>query len=42
LNLGGEEKEVTVLFADIRNFTTISERMTPEGSRENAETLTCQ
>jgi adenylate cyclase len=30
LNLGGEEKEVTVLFADIRNFTTISERMSPE------------
>jgi adenylate cyclase len=30
LKLGGEEKEVTVLFADIRNFTTISERMSPE------------
>ncbi len=31
LKLGGEEREVTVLFADIRNFTTISEKMTPDG-----------
>lgn len=30
LKLGGEEREVTVLFADIRNFTTISESMTPD------------
>jgi len=30
LKLGGEEREVTVLFADIRNFTHISEQMTPE------------
>jgi adenylate cyclase len=30
LALGGEEREVTVLFADIRNFTTISESMSPE------------
>lgn len=30
LRLGGEQREVTVLFADIRNFTQISERMTPE------------
>ena len=30
LKLGGEEREVTVLFADIRNFTHISELMTPE------------
>lgn len=31
LRLGGEEREVTILFADIRNFTTISEKMTPDG-----------
>ena len=30
LALGGEEKRVTVLFGDIRGFTTISEGMTPE------------
>jgi len=30
LHLGGEEKEVTVLFADIRGFTRISEQMSPE------------
>jgi adenylate cyclase len=30
LNLGGEEKSVTILFADIRNFTTISERLSPD------------
>ena len=30
LKLGGEEREVTVLFADIRNFTSISEQMKPE------------
>ncbi len=29
LGLGGEEKRVTVLFGDIRGFTTISEGMTP-------------
>ncbi len=29
LELGGEEVEVTVLFADIENFTAISEDMTP-------------
>jgi adenylate cyclase len=29
LALGGEEKRVTVLFGDIRGFTTISEGMTP-------------
>ncbi len=27
--LGGEEKEITVLFSDIRGFTTISEKTTP-------------
>jgi len=31
LKLGGEEREVTILFADIRNFTTISEQMTADG-----------
>jgi adenylate cyclase len=30
LELGGEEREVTVLFADIRGFTRISEQMSPE------------
>jgi|TARA_Y100000310_G_scaffold40256_1_gene37776 adenylate cyclase len=30
LNLGGEEREVTILFSDIRGFTTMSENMTPE------------
>jgi adenylate cyclase len=30
LDLAGEEREVTVLFADIRNFTQISEQLSPE------------
>jgi adenylate cyclase len=30
--LGGEEREVTVLFADIRNFTSICESLTPQES----------
>lgn len=30
LQLGGDEKVLTVMFSDIRNFTSISEGMTPE------------
>ena len=30
IKLGGEKKELTILFSDIRGFTTISESMTPE------------
>ncbi|KPJ53865.1 hypothetical protein AMJ39_03005 [candidate division TA06 bacterium DG_24] len=30
LRLGGEKKELTVLFSDIRDFTTISEKLQPE------------
>jgi len=30
LKLGGEKKDLTVLFSDIRGFTSISEHMTPE------------
>ena len=30
LELGGEQREVTVLFADIRHFTQMSEEMTPD------------
>lgn len=30
IRLGGEKREVTLLFSDIRSFTTISEQMAPE------------
>lgn len=29
INLGGEEKKITLLFADIRNFTHLTEKMDP-------------
>jgi adenylate cyclase len=28
--LGGEEREVTILFSDLRNFTTVSEKQSPQ------------
>jgi adenylate cyclase len=30
LKLGGEKKEMTVMFSDVRGFTSLSEKMTPE------------
>ena len=35
VKLGGDKKILTVLFSDIRGFTTISERLTPEGLVEH-------
>ncbi len=32
--LGGEEREITVLFADLRNYTSISEKLTPNQTIE--------
>jgi adenylate cyclase len=34
LKLGGERRELTVLFSDIRGFTTISEQLAPEAVTE--------
>ena len=31
LQLGGQERELTVLFSDIRGFTTFSEKLSPQG-----------
>ena len=30
LTLGGEEREVTILFSDLRNFTGMCEALTPQ------------
>ncbi len=35
LKLGGDKRIITVLFSDIRGFTSISEKMTPEGLVEH-------
>ncbi len=31
LRLGGDDRELTIMFVDVRNFTEISERLTPTG-----------
>jgi adenylate cyclase len=31
LKLGGDDRELTIMFVDVRNFTEISERLTPTG-----------
>jgi adenylate cyclase len=33
-SMRGESREMTVLFSDVRNFTTISEGLTPEGLKD--------
>jgi adenylate cyclase len=38
LRLGGEQREVSVLFADIRDFTRISEQLSPEATVEMLNT----
>jgi adenylate cyclase len=38
LRLGGEEREVTVLFSDIEGFTTLSERVTPSELQRHLST----
>lgn len=38
LRLGGEQREVSVLFADIRNFTRITEQLSPEATVEMLNT----
>jgi len=38
LHLGGEQRELSVLFADIRNFTQISEQLSPEATVEMLNT----
>lgn len=38
LKFGGEQKELTILFSDIRNFTPLSEKLTPQ---ELARFLNC-
>jgi adenylate cyclase len=38
LHLGGEQREVSALFADIRNFTPISEQLSPEAVVEMLNT----
>jgi len=39
LKLGGEVRDLTVMFADVRNFTAISERLTPEALLTMLNTL---